>query len=240
MGREREAVLYIFIGEPGTGKSTMAQNFLSINARNLIVPSNMIEAPRTWNNLPSLKPHRSFVLDPRDPKGKKQKLKWILPGSTTFQGNRIVDVSVFQDNAEMYEFLPSILDPNNPRNGYNNGGFFLDDTKNYVVSQGILPSSIANILRARRHLGIDFFFAVHRFQDINSEFYGFGAKLFVFATSTPPSPNAMEKISPSCQADLLDTIDYVNKKARTDRHYWEPFDPVNHEANEWVRKYHRR
>ena len=73
MGREREAVLYIFIGEPGTGKSTMAQNFLSINARNLIVPSNMIEAPRTWNNLPALKPHRSFVPDPRDPKGKKQK-----------------------------------------------------------------------------------------------------------------------------------------------------------------------
>jgi len=239
-GNQREALLWIFVGQPGTGKSTMMQQFMGMNQRNLIVPSNIIEAPKTWGNLPYMKPTRTFYTDPSDPKKRRQKLKWNLQGCNTFQGTRLIDVSVFETNTDAYEFLPSILDPNNPNQGYNRGGFFLDDTKNYVISQGIMPHKIANILRARRHLGIDFFFAVHRFQDINSEFYGFGAKLFVFATNTPPSQNALEKISPQCQQQLMDSIAFVNQYSKShDPHYFEPFDPTDPNANEWVRQHHR-
>jgi len=239
-GNQREAILWIFVGQPGTGKSTMMQHFMSMNHRNLIVPSNIIEAPKTWGNLPYLKPKRSWYIDPSDPKRSKQKLKWLLNGCNTFEGTRLIDVSVFETTTDAYEFLPSILDPNQPSLGYNRGGFFLDDTKNYIVSQGIMQHKVANILRARRHLGIDFFFAVHRFQDINSEFYGFGANLFVFATNTPPSKNALEKIGPECRDQLLDSIAFVNQYSKShNRHYFEPFDPVDPNANEWVRQYHR-
>ena len=237
--KPRKPVLFVFVGEPGTGKSTMMKNFMAINNRNLIVPSNMLEAPETWGKLPVIKPVRSWIKDDSDYKGKRKVLKWILPHIESMQGIRLVDVSTFNGHEEMYQFLPSILDPNNPDQGYSKGGFFLDDTKNYIVSNGTMPHGVQNILRARRHLGIDFFFAVHRFQDINSEFFGFGARLFIFKTNTPPSDAALAKFDHRCVPQLQETIQYVNAQFKNNPHYYEPFDPSDPEANEWVKK-HRR
>lgn len=226
----RETVLFVFVGEPGTGKSTIMKEFLDCNQRNLIIPSNMSEANDTWPKIGRLRPSTYFIPDPYDPAGKKQKVKWRLEHVKTFQGNKMIDVSLLS-GPYMYEFLPSILDPNNPGSSYNYGGFFIDDMKNYIRSQGQLSSAIADPLRARRHIGIDFFFACHRFQDINSEFYGFGAKLWIFKTATPPSIASLDRITPVCQDQLLHIVAKVNERARKDRHFYCPFDPTDELIN---------
>jgi len=231
----RESVLFVFIGEPGTGKSTIMQKFMSMNTRNLIIPSNWSEVGETWKNMGVLKPSSYLIRDTLDPKGKKQIVRYRVEHLTTFQGNKVIDVRLIADQ-HMYQFIPSILDANAPDLSFRYGGFYLDDMKNYIASVGQLPQAISNPLRARRHIGVDFFFACHRFQDVNSEFYGFGAKLFIFKTNTPPSPAALDRISPQCQAQLIRIIEGVNKRAIKDRHYYHPFDPSDAQLNDQLMK----
>jgi hypothetical protein len=227
----RESVLFVFIGEPGTGKSTIMKGFMDMNTKNLVIPSNMSEAPQTWSKMGILRPSTYHVADPTDPAHQKKLVRWRLEHLNTFQGNKIVDVSVLSQSNYMYDFLPSILNANNPHSSFQYGGFFLDDMKNYVRSQGQLSHAVSDPLRARRHIGVDFFFACHRFQDVNSEFYGFGAKLFIFKTNTPPSKTAVERLSPKCQQQLYYVIEKVNERAKKDRHFWHPFDPSDEALN---------
>ena len=227
----RESVIFVFVGERGTGKSTIMKSFMDMNSKNLIIPANMSEAPQTWSKMGTLKPSTYHVLDPTDPERKKKLVRWRLEHLSTFQGNKIVDVSLLSQSNYMYDFLPSILNPNDLQNSFRKGGFFIDDMKNYVRSQGQLSSAVSDPLRSSRHIEVDFFFACHRFQDINSEFYGFGAKLFIFKTNTPPSKSAIERLSPKCQEQLLYVIQKVNERARTNRHFWHPFDPSDEDLN---------
>lgn len=232
---KREAVLFIFVGEPGTGKSSLMKEFFSLNNRNLVVPSNMSEAPKTWPSLGLLKPSPYLKMDPTDPRNKKQIVRWKLEHLNSFQGNKMVDVRLLS-GPHMYEFLPSILNANDPITSFQYGGFFIDDMKNYIASQGQLSHAVADPLRARRHIGVDFFFACHRFQDINSEFYGFGCKLWIFQTSTPPSKSALDRVNPVCQEQLFKVINFVNLKAKQNRHYYMPFHPSDEEINNQLMK----
>jgi hypothetical protein len=235
----RKAAYFIFIGVNGTGKTTMMRNFIALNPRNLIMPSNMLDAQQSWGAFPRITPLHRHVSDTmRDPTGKKKRLVWFLPNVRQLKGTYLVNTGVFTETSYKKQFFESLCDISDQSTMYSNGGLFIDDTRGYIITKGTLPELVSNMLIARRHLMIDLFMAFHAFQDINGDLIKFGPRFFVFKTDLPPNDTVMDKIA--CKEDLLECIRYVNERAKKDPHYHEPFDPVNSEANAWTRQYYRK
>lgn len=197
----------------------------------------MLDARHTWGRYPIITPQHDFETDAFDPKGKKKRLIFKLPGIKTFTGSRLVDVSVFREIEHKTAFFENLCDIKRPEIAYTKGGLYVDDTRNYIHSKGNLPMRVIEWLVQRRHIEMDIFLAYHAFQDVNAELIQYKLKFFIFQTDLPPNDTVLDKIE--LHNDLIEMRNYVNKKARTDPHYFEPFDPVNPEANEIWRKYYR-
>lgn len=216
----------------------MMSKFTRINKRNIILPSNMIDAQKSWGTLQKMTPKHRFELDQFDPKGKRQNLVWSIPQITTFSGTKLIDVGVFREGEHKRSFFQSICDSNRLESCYRDGGLFVDDTKNYIITKGDLPNRVTTWLINRRHLMLDIFLAFHSFQDVNAQMIQYGLKFFLFKTDLPPNDTVRSKIT--CNDDLDEMRSYINKKAQSNPHYWEPFDPTNAEANAIWRKYYRK
>jgi hypothetical protein len=235
---ERQAAYFIFVGVNGTGKTTQMKSMLPVNKRNLILPSNMLDASKSWGQFPVVRPTHSHVADTiRDGSGKKTRRIWQVPGIRAFRGNLLVDTQIFTTTEYKNEFFQSLCDVSNPSR-FSDGGMFIDDTRGYIPSKGNLPELVANMLIGRRHLMVDLCMAFHAFQDVNSDLIKYGPKFFIFKTDLPPNDTVLDKIALS--SDLLEAIQYVNERAKKEPYYNEPFDPVNGEANDWVRKNMRK
>lgn len=237
-GANREAFFLAFIGVNGTGKSTMMKRFMGMNSRNLVIPSNMMDAAETWGKLPRIQPKHRFELDGFDPKGKRQLLVFSVPNVKTFTGTKLIDVGIFREGEHKRAFFESICDANRQESCYTRGGIFVDDTKNYIITKGDLPNRVTTWFINRRHLELDIFFAFHAFQDVNAQMIQYKMKFLLFRTDLPPNETVEKKIT--CIDDLKEMREYINKKSQTDPHYCEPFDPVNPQANEIWRKYYRQ
>lgn len=233
---KRQAWFLAFVGVNGTGKSTLMRKFINMNDRNLVLPSNMIEATKSWGNFPKVKPTHSFESDPYDPKQNRQLLVFKTPGIRTMTGTKLVDVGVFREGEHKRAYFSSIADVNRRENCFTNGGLFIDDTRNYIITKGDLPNKVTTFLINRRHLSLDIFLAFHSFQDVNAQMLQYGLKFILFKTDLPPNDTVKEKIQ--CIDDLIEMRAYVNEKARTNPYYYEAFDPTNKEANEiWRKKF---
>lgn len=178
----RMGVLWGYVATNGCGKSTLLKKLLPYNQRNLIIPSNRDDS--AWHGIAELKPEVRFELDPRDPKGLRKKPVDVIPGLPSFSGNRVVHV----DGPEAFEAVT------HPGYGFKNGGLVLDDIKNYVESQALIPGHVRTLLGGRRHRMLDIFFAAWAFQDINADLYGFQTELFIGYVTRPPDRDLARKV----------------------------------------------
>lgn len=232
----RKAMFMIFVGEPGTGKTTIMKSFHRLNARNLVLPANGPDSVESYPGIPELVPQYEHQPDLyRDPTGKKQRVVWYLPNVRTFQGTVKVKVDVFRRTDDKVAFFEGLCDTTQPRHCFTDGGLFIDDTKGYILSKGTLPELVSNMLIGRRHLMLDLFMAYHSFQDISGDLISRGPRFMIFRTTLPPNDTVLSKIQ--LREDLLDTIAFVNNRSQIDPHYYEPFDPVTPEANEFTRQH---
>jgi len=233
----REGVLFAFIGVNGTGKSTLMKSFFKINLRNLILPANMLDASETWGRYPVVKPTFTHEKDKYSLK-QKTNLVFYLPKVKTFSGIRIVNVGEFNTGEHKRDFFETIGDVDRLATAYTDGGLFIDDARNYIISKGQLPNRTIKMLTGRRHMMLDIFLAYHSFNDVNRDLIQYKCKFFLFRTDLPPSDAVMEKIA--LKEDMIEAIAYINNRSKKEPHYCEPFDPVDCDANDFVRKHYRK
>lgn len=234
----RQGVLLAFIGVNGTGKSTLMKSFFKVNKRNLILPANMLDASETWGRFPVIKPAFKHEIDQFSTVKNKKNLVFYLPNVKKFQGIRIVNVGEFRTGEHKREFFETIGDVDRLDTAYTDGALFIDDARNYIISKGQLPNRTIKLLTGRRHMMLDIFLAYHSFNDINRDLIQYKCKFFLFRTDLPPSDAVMEKIA--LKEDMMEAIAYINKRSKKDPHYCEPFDPVDSDANAFVRKHYRK
>lgn len=182
---ERMALLECYVGTNGSGKTFQMKKNLPMNARNLILPSS--RADKEWHGIKELKPVLKFRLDERDPRGQRRIPYYTIPDLATFRGNRVLHVEG-QYAAEIFD---AVIDP---RTGFRDGALFMDDFKNYIPSQALLPGNVRTMFGNRRHRMLDIFMAAWTFQDINAEIIGFQPQWFVFNVTRPPSKAVEEKV----------------------------------------------
>jgi GTPase SAR1 family protein len=213
----RKACFYILSGTNGTGKSTLLVKFLAFNKRNLIIPANLYDT--AWKKYKKIKPKKSFVLDPKDPKQKRKILKWTIPNLNSFKGTAVLDIREMEESdADPREIFKHICYK------YVNGGLFVDDYKNYIHSSGLLPNYVTRIFRDRRHRMIDVFMASHSMSDINGEFLQFEPTFIVFKITRQLTASVKQKIG---NYEELQKI--INRTKRQydsgNQHYCEKFVP---------------
>jgi hypothetical protein len=212
----RLAKFMILSGTNGTGKSTVQKQLTKVNKRNLIIPANPYD--KAWNKLPKIKAQYKFVPDPKDPKGKKQILRWYLPNMNKYSGTKVLDTSLMvemdEEPRKIFRYICLY---------FVNGGLFVDDYKNYIHASGILPNYVTRLFRDRRHRGVDIFMASHSLQDINGEFLQFDPELLIFRVTRPINKTVRDKIENSRELDKI--IARVKQKSKTDPYYCERFRP---------------
>ncbi len=208
--------IIILSGTNGTGKSTVMKKLLEINSRNIVIPANPYD--KAWSSFPKLKPKHRFVLDKKDPKQKRQIMDWYIPNLNTFKGTKVLDVTEMEAMDEDPRIIFKYL-----CHKFNNGGFFVDDYKNYIHSAGTLPNYVTRIFRDRRHRMLDIFMASHSLSDVNGEFIQFNPKLLIFKVTRTLTQSVKDKFENHKELDQV--IARVKKKARTNPYYHELFIP---------------
>lgn len=212
---ERQAELAILVGTNGTGKSTALKELLTMNERNLIIPSSRTDT--AWSGLPELKSSVVYEADPNNPRREIPVVR--VQDLQTFTGNRVLHVD---GNAKVFE---AVLDP---KRGYFNGGLILDDFRRYIYTKGSLSSGVDGLFIGRRHRMLDIYLACHSFQDISADLFRFDPTLYVGYTTLPPNDAVQGKVAK--WRELLATIERVNRTnaARPEgkRYYREAFEPA--------------
>jgi hypothetical protein len=231
-GVDRKGIFMAGIGVPGSGKSTLMKTFLKINKRNLILPANMMDAAQTYPSLPRVNPMHRVDIDPLIIARNNKVLTFYLPNVRDFRGTQVVNVDVFDDQKHKESFFKSLGNTNKKQFMFTDGGLFVDDARNYIATKGSLPQSLQTFFASRRHLMLDIFFSFHGFNDINVDLIKLGMRFMVFRTDLPPSDAVMDKIA--LKEDLLKCISIVNEKSKRNPHFYMPFDPTDHAANEWA------
>lgn len=219
----REACFNIFIGTNGVGKTMQQKKFLKLNKRNLILPANKLD--KAWDEVSELKVLDKWVNDPNDYRGKRMQKEYYAKGLNTYKGSRKMYFDT--DKKLMRKQFQDIV--SNPENGFFNGGLFMDDYKNYLPSNGQIPSYFRQIFNDRRHRMLDIFMASHSLQDINAELLQFNPTIFLFKTTRPPNKSVLDKIANS--KELISAYNRINKiatvgKSNNDKYYFEPFKPL--------------
>lgn len=230
----RKGLFISGIGVPGTGKSTLMKTFIKMNKRNLILPANMIDASETYPGIPRVTPAHRIETDTMSVSRNNKSVVFFLPNVRSFKGNIVANVDVFNDQKHKESFFKSLGNTNRKEHCITDAGLFVDDARNYIATKGSLPQSLQTFFASRRHLMLDIFFSFHGFNDINADLLKYGMRFFVFRTDLPPSDAVMDKVL--LKDDLLRCIATVNEKSKRNPHFYLPFDPVNHEANEWALK----
>ena len=155
----------VFLGMNGSGKSHQMAKWLRVNERNLILPAT--RADKVWKGIPELKYKVGAQPDPFAP-GKRRPVLFY-PEINTFQGNRAIYLEG-TDRERALQFDAII----HPEWGFHRGGFFMDDAKRYIHTNGRLPHAVREFFGNRRQNRTDIFLAGWQAQDINSDFWGFG------------------------------------------------------------------
>ncbi len=209
---KRKALLAIFIGTNGTGKTTLMKLLLDANERNLIIPSGRDDI--AWRGIPELTYQGALVDDTMRP-GKKMHTV-LVPEIEEFTGNRLLHV----------DGDPRIFNAvSDRRTGFRNGGLFMDDFRNYVFTKGTLRQEVDGLFINRRHRMLDICMACHGFEDVSRDLLRFEPILFIFRTTLPPTDASVEKMANADQ--FLATIDEVNYRAANgEPYYFEPFKPA--------------
>lgn len=218
-GDVRMAMLECYVGTNGSGKTFQMKKNLPINRRNLILPS--ARSDKEWHGIKELRPVLKFRLDERDPHRRRQIPYYVIPELNTFKGNRVLHIEG-QYAAEIFD---AVIDP---QTGFRDGGLYMDDFKNYIPSQALLPGAVRTMFGNRRHRMLDIFMAAWTFQDINAEIIGFQPQWFVFNVTRPPSKSVEDKVDDF--TELLATwrrVQHANTQLTPGRKwYFEAFPPL--------------
>lgn len=214
MTEYRNPFLMIAVGAPGTGKSTLAAELMQYSERTLVIPANVADAAKAYPGIPSLAVKGIYEADELDPKG-KERLQIIAPEITTFKGTRLLHV--VEDDRRFSAVV-------HPYKGYRDGLLVLDDMKKYIPNKGDLPKRVVNYFSDRRHNCVDVYIALHNFDDVARQWYGWGAELVIFRTDLPPGDAVKKKVRNYDQ--MLEVIERVNRIAQNgEPHYCEHFLP---------------
>lgn len=212
----RTPTMEIFVGAPGTGKTTIIrEHYLDISERTLIVPANRADAAQSWPGIAELPVAAMLEKDELDPDPKaKGRLVVYAPEMDSFTGTRLLHVT---EDPRRFSAI------HHPVRGIRRATLVMDDTKNYITTKADLPHQVATIFRSFRHYELDIIMAVHQFDDINRQLFGWGCELRIFRTDVPPNDAVAKKVRN--YEELLATIDRVNRMAQSDPHYCEAFTP---------------
>ncbi|WKZ67149.1 MAG: hypothetical protein QY325_04285 [Flavobacteriales bacterium] len=184
--RERLVRFDIFLGMNGSGKSYQMAKCRRFNERNLILPAT--RADKVWKGIPELKAVVGFKADPMDPAGRRRVPVVYYPEINSFKGDRVI----FLEGSDRDRALAfnSII---HPEWGFHRGGFFMDDSKRYIHTKGSLPHNVREFFGNRRQNAVDIFLAGWQFQDINSDFWGFGGmQLWIGNVQRQPTSMLLE------------------------------------------------
>jgi len=198
----------ILIGTNGTGKTTKIKELLKIFPRNLILPANSYDPG--WRDFRfdyrlEVKKGWKKVQRSSDPKDVKDKPMFYVPGINQFTG--LAKLKPEHSEIDFAEVLKTVTAD---ETGFAYGGLVIDDFKNYIISSGLLPSSIKNFFIGRRHREVGIYMACHGWTDINRELLNWNPELWIHKTKAPPHDTFMSKIDPIRHAELHEVIRRVN------------------------------
>lgn len=207
----RQAKLMILVGTNGTGKTSAMKKLLAINERNLVLPSGPFDPG--WNGYPALSARiDGYLPNPDNPR--QQLPNPVVDELTTFKGTKLLHVT------DRPIYFNAVLDTHK---GFQNGGLFLDDFRNYILTKGTLKSNVGELFRARRHKRLDIFMACHNWEDVSRDLVAFNPSFVIFKTTIPPTRNSVDKMA-NVEA-FLAAVERVNRKAKENPYYCELFEP---------------
>lgn len=220
MAGERIVRFNIAVGMNGSGKSHNMKKWQRLNTRNLILPAS--RADRQWMGIPELEPTVVFQADRMDPNGRKR-ARWVVPGINKFQGSRVVHIE--GSDAERSGIFNAVIDR---AYGFHDGGLFMDDAKNYIITKGNLPGHVRTFFGNRRLHMVDIFMAAWQYHDINADLYGFGPQLYIHNVEREPNGIILEKMTDAKGfLRVHHWVRKVNLHLPADfRWYWWPFPSV--------------
>lgn len=205
----RQAAFKIWIGTNGTRKTTDMMKYLSINERNLAVPSGRDD--KAWHGIPELEWE---VREMPDPFTKKLVPTVVFPEINTFTGTRVVHVDGDQ------RIFNGII---HQTRGIKNAGLFLDDFRMYIYSKGSITTAANQLFIGRRHRMLDIFMACHSGQDVSADLIRFNPELIVGYTTSPPNDTTLSKV-PNGQRfiEVSRRVNEINlKRPENERYYKE-------------------
>lgn len=176
----------IFAGTNGSGKSHQMRKWLKANPRNLILPAS--RADKQWRGIAELQSKVVHRRDRFDAAGKKRIPMFVIPGVGGFQGNRVLHIEGTDKERSM--MFDAVI---HPQWGFDYGGIFIDDSKNFIKTKGSLPAKVRTFWGDRRLHQVDIFMAAWQYQDINADFYGFAPQLFIFRVEREPNRDVLAK-----------------------------------------------
>lgn len=206
----------ILIGTNGTGKSTRMKELLKAQNRNLIIPANYDDSQKTWGFIDKvLVPQYKWVLEDRGPgKKKANKKRWYIPELNTFKGNAKIHLDA-HDDLDPTEIFRIIL---HHKNGFKNGGLFMDDCKNYIISKGSLPHWIRSIFVGRRHKNLSLYAAGHGYDDINHDMVSFNPIVLMHYVTKNPTDTWYDRLNDGDAERFKKTFEKVQSIYRTNQY----------------------
>ena len=168
----------------------------------------------TWlkNNLLPIN-QKNFVV----PANEMDSTAWDIPFLTSeefkngFTGSRLI----LPDPAIVLKAIQ------NPK--IKGGGLIIDDYRNFLQTNAAIPAIWRKLFSDRRHKMLDIAICGHDPAAINAGLFSFNPILVLFKTTRPFARNISDKVMNYDQ--LLKTQNRVNKKAMTNPHYFEFFQP---------------
>lgn len=219
MSDERLAELAVMVGTPGSGKTHTIKRILSIlkakqgdQYRALIFPANR-DDPAWWGYREL--PGRMVMVD--DPVKLKKAPAWRFDEPLSFKGERVV-----YTNSNPAKLPAAVAEVG----GIRRASIVVDDFKNHIPSDSILPAWVKEWLGGRRHKGHDIFLACHGFNEVPVKLLAMGPRVFVFKTTVGLTDSVWGKYPQAAQLQqVVERVNRVNASLPADKqHYFETFE----------------